>query len=81
MVEGLTGSNKTDAHSLSTIGYHLPHGADGTLLDSYSMTSDGHLSLKLNITTGYTYLSCITSGLYIVQLDLDVPYSSVSSAP
>jgi hypothetical protein len=23
---------------------------------------------------GYTYLSCITTGLYIVQLDIDQPY-------
>ena len=80
MVEGLTGSNKTDAHSLSTIGYHLPHGADGTLWIVHSMTSDGRLSSGFEYHNGYTYLSCITSGLYIVQLDLDVPYS-FSSAP
>ena len=82
MVEGLTGSNKTDAHSLSTIGYHLPHGADGTPLDS-SFYDFGWTPFlwAAEYHNGYTYLSCITSGLYIVQLDLDVPYSSVSSAP
>ena len=78
MVEGLTGTNKTDAHSLSTIGYHLPHGADGAPLDS-SFYDFGWTPFlwAAEYHNGYTYLSCITSGLYIVQLDLDVPYSSV----
>ena len=29
---------------------------------------------------GYTYLSCITSGLYIAQLDIDVPYMDEGSS-
>jgi hypothetical protein len=78
MVEGLTGGNKTDAHSLSTIGYHLPHGADGTPLDS-SFYDFGWTPFlwAAEYHNGYTYLSCITSGLYIVQLDIDAPYGSV----
>ena len=34
MFEGLQNTNKTDAHASSTVGYHLPHGADGAPLDS-----------------------------------------------
>ncbi len=65
----------------ATIGYYLPHGADGVPLDSqfydfgwvpFLWTSEYY--------NGYVYLSCITSGLYIVQLDLDVPYVDTNLA-
>ena len=65
----------------ATIGYYLPHGADGEPLDSqfydfgwvpFLWTAEYH--------NGYVYLSCITSGLYIVQLDLDSPYVNSSLA-
>jgi len=65
----------------ATIGYYLPHGADGEPLDSqfydfgwvpFLWTAEYH--------NGYVYLSCITSGLYIVQLDLDSPYVDSSLA-
>ena len=68
--------NMTDLHFAATVGYYLPHGADGQPLDSafydfgwvpFLWTAEYH--------KGYIYLSCITSGLYIVQLDLDVPYT------
>ena len=57
MVEGLTGTNKTDAHSLSTIGYHLPHGADGAPLDS-SFYDFGWTPFlwAAEYHNGYTYL-------------------------
>ena len=43
-------------------------------------TSDGrHSSGRLSITRSYTYLSCITTGLYIVQLDIDEPYGNPAS--
>ena len=65
----------------ATVGYYLPHGADGEPLDSqfydfgwvpFLWTAEYH--------NGYVYLSCITSGLYIVQLDLDVPYVDTNLA-
>jgi hypothetical protein len=65
----------------ATVGYYLPHGADGVPLDSqfydfgwvpFLWTAEYH--------NGYVYLSCITSGLYIVQLDLDVPYVGTNLA-
>ena len=75
MVAGLEQGNKSLAHIDSTVGYHLPHAADGAPLDSsyydfgfvpFLWTAEYH--------KGYTYLSCITTGLYIVQLDIDSPY-------
>ena len=59
----------------ATIAYYLPHGADGQPLSSdyydfgwvpFLWTAEYH--------NGYVYLSCITSGLYIVQLDIDRPF-------
>ncbi|MBJ17451.1 MAG: hypothetical protein CMB66_04305 [Euryarchaeota archaeon] len=75
MVAGIEQGNKTEAHMHSTVGYHLPHGLDGEPLDSsyyefgwtpFLWTAEYH--------KGFTYLSCITTGLYIVQLDIDAPY-------
>jgi len=75
MVAGLAEGNKTDAHMDATIGYHLPHSQDGVAPDSsfydfgwtpFLWAAEHH--------KGYTYLSCITSGMYIVQLDIDAPY-------
>ena len=75
MVAGIAEGNKTDAHMDATIGYHLPHAQDGVAPDSsfydfgwtpFLWAAEHH--------EGYTYLSCITSGMYIVQLDIDAPY-------
>ena len=48
------------------------------------LLKDDEIAGKLRMTAeyhnGYVYLSCITSGLYIVQLDLDVPYVNSSLA-
>ena len=74
MVAGLEQGNKTDAHMDATVGYHLPHGADGTPLESSSMASWVPFLWAAEHYKGYTYLSCITTGLYIVQLDIDAPY-------
>ena len=77
MYEGLQNTNKTGAHASSTIGYHLPHGADGAPLDS-SFYDFGWTPFlwAAEYHDGYTYLSSITSGLYIVQLDIDSPYGN-----
>ena len=37
-------------------------------------TLDGPFLWAAEYHDGYTYLSCITTGLYIVQLDIDAPY-------
>ena len=76
MISGLNGGNKTQAHMNSTVGYHLPHGQDGAPLDSsYYDFGWTPFIWAAEYHEGYTYLSCITTGLYIVQLDLDIPYS------
>ena len=74
---GLGGRNATDAYFDSTVGYHLPHGADGQPLESafYDFGWTPFL-WAAEYHEGYTYLSCITSGLYIVQLDVDAPYAT-----
>ena len=74
-------SHFDDTYSKATVAYYLPHGADGEPLPSqfydfgwvpFLWTSEYY--------NGYVYLSCITSGLYIVQLDVDVPYVNSSLA-
>jgi len=67
--------NRTVLHRDATVGYHLPHGQDGVPLDS-SYYDFGWVPFlwAAEYYDGYVYLSCITSGLYIVQLDIDQPY-------
>mgnify|MGYP000238734773 FL=1 len=68
--------NMTDLAFAATVGYYLPHGADGAPLDSDFYDFGWIPNLwTAEYYKGYVYLSCITSGLYIVQLDLDVPYT------
>ena len=76
MLEGKNpDKNRTEVHSASTIGYHIPHGQDGTPLDSsYYDFGWTPFIWAAEYHNGYTYLSCITTGLYIVQLDIDKPY-------
>ena len=70
--------NMTDLAFAATIGYYLPHGADGAPLDSDFYDFGWIPNLwTAEYYKGYVYLSCITSGLYIVQLDLDMPYTGV----
>ena len=67
--------NRSEVHSVSTIGYHLPHGQDGTpLSSSYYDFGWTPFIWAAEYHNGYVYLSCITTGLYIVQLDIDEPY-------
>ena len=76
MLEGRNSDlNRTEVHSASTIGYHIPHGQDGTpLSSSYYDFGWTPFIWAAEYHNGYTYLSCITTGLYIVQLDIDKPY-------
>lgn len=67
--------NRTEGHMLATIGYNLPHGRDGEPLDSaYYDFGWTPFIWAAEYHEGYIYLSCITTGLYIVQLDIDIPY-------
>ena len=80
MVAGLENGNKTEAHMESTGGYHLPHGANGAPLDSsYYDFGWTPFIWAAEHYKGYTYLSCITTGLYIVKLDIDAPYGNPAS--
>ena len=76
MLEGRSSElNRTEVHSVSTIGYHLPHGQDGIpLSSSYYDFGWTPFIWAAEYHNGYTYLSCITTGLYIVKLDIDKPY-------
>ncbi|MBG17878.1 MAG: hypothetical protein CMB77_05950 [Euryarchaeota archaeon] len=69
--------NRTVLYRDATVGYHLPHGQDGVPLDS-SYYDFGWVPFlwAAEYHDGFVYLSCITSGLYIVQLDIDRPYVS-----
>ena len=68
--------NMTDLAFAATVGYYLPHGADGAPLDSDFYDFGWIPNLwTAEYYKGYVYLSCITSGLYVVQLDLDMPYT------
>jgi hypothetical protein len=58
-----------------TVAYYLPHGEDGTPLDS-SFYDFGWVPFLWAVEhhDGITYASCISTGLYLVQLDIDLPY-------
>ena len=72
-------ANRTDLAMDSTVGYYLPHGADGEALESqYYDFGWTPFIWAAEYHKGYTYLSCITTGLYIVQLDIDKPYTGVA---
>jgi hypothetical protein len=76
MIRGLDiDANRTEIHLEATIGYHISHGIDGQPLDSaYYDFGWTPFIWAAEYHKGYTYLSCITTGLYIVQLDIDKPY-------
>ena len=62
-------------HEEATVAYYLPHGVDGTPLDS-SFYDFGWVPFLWAVEhhDGITYASCISTGLYLVQLDADLPY-------
>ena len=69
------GIDQRELNTRATIGFYLPHGEDGTPLESdyydfgwvpFLWAAEHH--------NGITYASCITTGLYVMQLDIDKPY-------
>ncbi|MBS72066.1 MAG: hypothetical protein CMO20_03815 [Thermoplasmata archaeon] len=81
LVAGLNNYNKTDVYFDSTVGYYLPHGIDGVPLDSdYYDFGWVPFLWAAEYHKGYIYTSCITSGLYITQLDIDKPYEGQISS-
>ena len=76
---GLTGQDRNDTNMDATIGFYLPHGSEyGEQLDSQYYDFGWIPFLwAAEYHDGYTYMSCITSGLYVVQLDIDEPYEGV----
>lgn len=65
----------TERHIESTVGWYLPHGVDGEPLASVSYEFGWVPFLwAVEHHEGRTYASCISTGLYIVQLDIDKPF-------
>lgn len=72
-------SERVAIHEEATVGWYLPHGEDGTPLDS-SFYDFGWVPFLWAVEhhNGITYASCISTGLYVVQLDIDIPYLGTS---
>ena len=69
--------NNTQVHFDATVAYYLPHGVDGTQLDSdYYDFGWTPFLWAAEWQDGITYASCITTGLYVMQLDVDIPYTN-----
>ena len=69
-------TDRIDIHFEATVGYYLPSAdADGTILDSqfYNFSWVPYL-WAVEFHEGVIYASCISTGLYILQLDIDEPY-------
>ena len=62
-------------HAEATVSWYLPHGENGQALDSqfYDFGWVPYL-WAVEHHNGITYSSCISTGLYITQLDIDIPY-------
>jgi hypothetical protein len=79
MKAGLENRNKTLVYTDATVGYYLPHGADGVELDSQYYDFGWIPFLwAAEYHKGYVYTSDITNGLYIIQIDEDIPYTGVA---
>ena len=76
---GYIGQDRNETNMESTIGFYLPHGSEyGVPLDSQYYDFGWIPFLwAAEYHDGYAYMSCITSGLYIAQLDIDKPYRGV----
>ena len=63
----------------ATVGWYLPHGEDGEALQS-SFYDFGWVPFLWAVEhhNGLTYASCISTGLYIIQLEADLPYLGTS---
>jgi hypothetical protein len=62
-------------HAEATVSWYLPHGENGQALDSqfYDFGWVPYL-WAVEHHNGITYSSCISTGLYVTQLDIDIPY-------
>jgi len=79
MKAGLDERNKTAVYTDATVGYYLPRGADGVILDSAYYDFEWIPFIwGVEYYKGYAYASCITTGLYIFQLDEDIPYTGLA---
>jgi hypothetical protein len=69
-------TDRIDIHFEATVGYYLPSGdADGTPLDSqYYDFGWVPFLWAVEFHEGRIYASCISTGLYILQLDIDEPF-------
>jgi hypothetical protein len=67
--------NRTELHTISTVGYYIPHGADGEPLDSQFYDFGWSPNIwGVEHHEGVIYASCISNGLYVIMLDIDEPY-------
>ena len=79
--EGLNNRNKTEVYFDATVGYYLPRGADGVILDSSYYDFEWIPFIwGAEYHKGYIFASCITTGLYVMQLDVDKPYEGEFSS-
>ena len=69
-------TDRVDIHLEATVGYYLPSGdADGTPLGSqYYDFGWVPFLWAVEFHEGRIYASCISTGLYILQLDIDEPF-------
>jgi len=75
LVAPMDPNDRVGTHAEATVAYYLPHGEDGTPLDS-SFYDFGWVPFLWAVEhhDGITYASCISTGLYLVQLDIDESY-------
>jgi hypothetical protein len=76
---GFSGQDRNDTNMEATLGFYMPHGGEyGEPLDSQYYDFGWIPFLwAVEYHDGYAYASCITSGLYVAQLDIDKPYRGV----
>jgi len=76
---GHTGQDMNATNMEATIAFYLPHGSEyGEPLGSQYYDFGWIPFLwAVEYHDGFAYMSCITSGLYIAQLDIDEPYRGV----
>ena len=67
--------DRVATHAEATVAWYLPHGEDGQVLgsDFYDFSWVPYL-WAVEHHNGITYSSCISTGLYVTQLDIDKPY-------
>jgi hypothetical protein len=76
---GHSGQSRNDTNVAATIGFYLPHGGESGEPMGSEFYDFGWIPFiwTAEYYSGYTYMSGITSGLYITQLDIDQPYEGV----